>query len=70
MGEELLDFLLITKEQMLLLLEQGTVFGLLGTLIHYIKVGPNGQTLLLTQRDVNVFSVPLMTQPCVSWLCK
>lgn len=52
------------------LFDLGIVFGLLGMLIHCIKVGQSGRTLLLIRRDVNVFSMPLMTQPCVSWFCK
>jgi hypothetical protein len=48
------------------LFDAGIVFGFLGMLIHYIKVGQSGQTLLLMRRDVIVLSMPLMIQRCVS----
>jgi hypothetical protein len=52
------------------LFDAGTVFGLLGMLILCTKVGLSGQTLLLMLKDVNVFSMPPMTRPYVSWFCK
>lgn len=48
------------------LCDAGIVFGFLVMLVHYIKVGQFGKTLLLMRRGVNVFSMPLMTHRFVS----